>query len=252
MLGLSVEGMSMSKTTIYFCTAVLCVLSITGCFATQNVVSQKKDEANTEPVKLLLRLTQDVVDKRMKESGSLYKFCYERELIKDPDIYGIIWLYFVVDKDGSVSNVFVAQSTMNNRNVEQCLMQVTKQIQFPKHGGNNPVRISYPFLFTAADDQSQIESSRKIYNKLMSALESANEKCRHEKDEMAECVCILLAQEKLPQMKHEKETMQIPLTYKDHKFDISEDNKFRHGELVPVFELVVEKPGVLTSCQELK
>ena len=54
---------------------------------------------------------------------------------------------WIVSPEGEVTNAFVKESTMNNKNVETCITGSIKTWRFPKPKGGGTVQIEYPFVF---------------------------------------------------------------------------------------------------------
>jgi len=95
-------------------------------------------------------LSQKVVGDYIKRYWAQFKFCYERELSKNPNLYGKISINFTIDGSGRVSEATTIQTTMNNANVEECLLRVIRRIRFPQPKGGGEVIVTYPFLFQTA------------------------------------------------------------------------------------------------------
>jgi hypothetical protein len=89
---------------------------------------------------------QRVVDKFMSQ----IKFCYEREIQKIPNLEGKIIAHWVITGDGHVQTSSVAESTMGNAPVEQCVLKIVNRMVFPKPRGGGIVKVNYPFVFSAA------------------------------------------------------------------------------------------------------
>ena len=75
------------------------------------------------------------------------KHCYEKQLLVDPNLFGKVVAAWTIDKEGKVSLSSVKKSTMNSRNVENCIVAKIKNWNFPKPKGGGQVLVSYPFLF---------------------------------------------------------------------------------------------------------
>jgi TonB family protein len=54
---------------------------------------------------------------------------------------------FVIGSSGRVSRAAVKESSLHNANVERCVLQVIKRIQFPEPAGGGTVEVTYPFKF---------------------------------------------------------------------------------------------------------
>ena len=78
---------------------------------------------------------------------STYKGCYQRQLQRTPSLQGTITVEFIIEEDGLVERARVASSSLNNAQVEQCIIQNLRGSQFPTPRGGTVV-VTYPFNFT--------------------------------------------------------------------------------------------------------
>ena len=81
------------------------------------------------------------------------KFCYERELVKTPNLMGRVMVQFTIAGTGAVIASMVQSSTMNNPTVEQCIATSVRRWEFPKPQGGGIVMVTYPFVMKAAGDE---------------------------------------------------------------------------------------------------
>lgn len=96
---------------------------------------------------ILGALDKSLIDAVIKRNMNQIRYCYQRELTKNPSLGGKITVKFVIAKDGSVSKSETKQSTMNNSAVEECINQRFMKFQFPEPKGGGIVIVSYPFIF---------------------------------------------------------------------------------------------------------
>ncbi len=89
---------------------------------------------------------QTVVRKHVKEMQN----CYERALVKNPNLEGKIVLSWDVELNGSVADVEVESNTLQDPEVTRCLSARPATWKFPKPVDGKPVRVSYPFVFSPA------------------------------------------------------------------------------------------------------
>ena len=73
--------------------------------------------------------------------------CFERELQVNPSLSGNITANWRIELDGSVSNVMISSSTLNNNNVESCVTRVISRMRFAEPDGGM-CEINYPFVFS--------------------------------------------------------------------------------------------------------
>ena len=99
---------------------------------------------------ILGSLDKNVIQAVIQRHLNQIRYCYQRELTKDPDLGGRVVIKFVVARDGTVSSANVKSTTMYNDAVESCIAGRFMRFQFPEPAGGGIVIVSYPFVFTAA------------------------------------------------------------------------------------------------------
>jgi len=87
------------------------------------------------------------IDASVKRNLSKIRWCYEKELTKNSSLNGRIVINFIINGSGSVFVSTMLNSTMNNENVERCVADQIKKIQFPAPRGGGIVIVNYPFVF---------------------------------------------------------------------------------------------------------
>jgi len=92
-------------------------------------------------------LDRSVIDAYIKRNLAKIRWCYEKELNKDPKLFGRIVINFIISGTGSVSSSKVNRTTMGNENVESCVADQIKKIRFPAPKGGGIVIVNYPFVF---------------------------------------------------------------------------------------------------------
>ncbi|MCB9758952.1 MAG: energy transducer TonB [Alphaproteobacteria bacterium] len=88
------------------------------------------------------------IDAVMKRNLSRFRYCYQRELTRDPTLSGKITLSFAIAKDGHVSSANVKSSSLGSEPVESCMLSTVRTLTFPEPKGGGVVIVSYPFLFS--------------------------------------------------------------------------------------------------------
>lgn len=97
---------------------------------------------------ILGALDKSLIDAVIKRNMARIRYCYQRELTKNPSLGGKITVKFVIAKDGTVSSATTKSSTMNNPAVESCINSQFMKFQFPEPKGGGIVIVSYPFIFS--------------------------------------------------------------------------------------------------------
>jgi TonB family protein len=100
-------------------------------------------------VKTRGRLDKEIIRRVIRSHLKEVKFCYETELVRKPDLYGRLTVQFTITPTGTVSSSAVEQSTVGNRNVEQCIAAAVKRWTFPQPEDGGVVLVNYPFVLQA-------------------------------------------------------------------------------------------------------
>lgn len=89
---------------------------------------------------------QSVVESRR---GAI-QHCYERQLQTNPELAGNVTVNWRVELDGSTSNVMIAESTLNDQDVEACVVRNIERMMFDEPDGGM-CDVNYPFVFSGLD-----------------------------------------------------------------------------------------------------
>lgn len=79
---------------------------------------------------------QDDVQVVVTRHNNSIEYCYERELKRDPNLKGKIVIRFTITPQGTVKNVELISSTLNNRKVERCV--ISRVRRWSDFGAINP------------------------------------------------------------------------------------------------------------------
>lgn len=94
-------------------------------------------------------LSKEEVERVINNKMGQIKYCYEKELVKNPKLGGKIVTNFIIGLQGSVTRSSISTSTMANPVVESCISSVMRSLKFPKPGGGT-VEVFFPFMFRVA------------------------------------------------------------------------------------------------------
>lgn len=92
-------------------------------------------------------LTRGQIDEVIQRSMAQIRYCYQRELNRQPDLAGKVTVKFTIARDGTVSSSAVKTSSLGNESAESCLVGRFYRMNFPEPMGGGAVLVSYPFLF---------------------------------------------------------------------------------------------------------
>jgi hypothetical protein len=92
-------------------------------------------------------LDRETIRRVIRRHRNEYRYCYEKELNTKRDLNGKIIMKFTIAGNGAVIASKVLSSTMNNRNVENCIAKKIKRWMFPAPKGGGIVVVKYPFIF---------------------------------------------------------------------------------------------------------
>ena len=95
-------------------------------------------------------LSRDVINRIIQRHYNEVKYCYEKELTKDPALYGKVAVMFVIDGAGRVGDALVQQSTMGSEPVESCIVTHVLRWAFPAPEGGGTVQVTYPYVFKSS------------------------------------------------------------------------------------------------------
>jgi len=111
-----------------------------------------KDETQFIPGKTTVvgGLSREVINRVIQRHYNEIKYCYEKELSKDPGLYGKVTMLFVIEGNGRVGDALVQQTTMSNEAVETCMLNHVRRWVFPAPQGGGTVQVTYPYVFKAS------------------------------------------------------------------------------------------------------
>ena len=93
-------------------------------------------------------LDKRVIQKVVQQHRAELRACYEREVARVKGLSGKLDVNWIIAANGSVVSVGINESTIRNKNVEDCVTNSIKRWRFPAPKGGGMVRIAtYPFVF---------------------------------------------------------------------------------------------------------
>lgn len=95
-------------------------------------------------------LDKELIRRVIEQHKAQIRYCYEKELVRNPGLFGKLGMVWTIQADGSVRDVSVKQTTMNDPNVERCIASKIRTWMFPKPKGGGIVIVNYPFVFKSS------------------------------------------------------------------------------------------------------
>jgi pSer/pThr/pTyr-binding forkhead associated (FHA) protein/outer membrane biosynthesis protein TonB len=92
-------------------------------------------------------LDKEVIARVIRSQLGQIRYCYERQLSANPDLYGKIMVKFTIGAAGAVTAQSIGTTSLNNAMVEGCILRRIAGWQFPQPKGGTEVLVTYPFLF---------------------------------------------------------------------------------------------------------
>lgn len=89
-----------------------------------------------------------VIDQVVKRHLASIRYCYQRELQKQPTLAGKLSVKFTIAADGSVSSATAASTTLGSPAVEACVAGRFLKMEFPPLKGGGVAVVRYPFWFS--------------------------------------------------------------------------------------------------------
>lgn len=93
-------------------------------------------------------LDPEIVRRWIKRNIMKLSYCYDRELAGNTKLLGTVTTKLTIGSNGAVTSA--KASGMNDKNVESCVVQVIKGIEFPKPKDGAPVAVTFPITFRPA------------------------------------------------------------------------------------------------------
>lgn len=96
-------------------------------------------------------LDKEIIAQYIKNYLGEIRYCYERQLSAEPDLYGKVQVKFTIDGGGNVSEYRIGTTTLNSAMVEGCILRRLARWKFPKPKGGTNVLVTYPFMFKSTN-----------------------------------------------------------------------------------------------------
>jgi hypothetical protein len=113
-------------------------LSLTGSAGTNPI-------ALTQEATMESGLDRDQIAAVVNRNMGQIRFCYEQGLQGDASLNGRVAVDFTISGSGQVSAAGIANTTLNSKMIEDCIVMRLKTWKFPLPQGGVNVKVTYPF-----------------------------------------------------------------------------------------------------------
>ena len=110
---------------------------------------ERAAQVQSEPPVVAGSLPAATIQRVVRAHVSQLRFCYERELVRAPEVEGRVLVAFTIGADGAVAAAEVAESSLQSPPVEACVLRRVRRWRFPEPEGEGLVSVRYPFVFEA-------------------------------------------------------------------------------------------------------
>ena len=96
-------------------------------------------------------LSREEIQRVINRVMSQIKYCYDKELNKDPNLEGKLVMFWLISGTGDVQSASAAQNTFSGASsapIEQCVSRIIQRLKFPTPKGGGVVNVTYPFVFS--------------------------------------------------------------------------------------------------------
>jgi outer membrane biosynthesis protein TonB len=99
-------------------------------------------------------LPREVIARIVSRHRGELRFCYERRLAEQPDLFGSVTTLFVIDATGAVS-VSHVYDQLGDPSLATCMISRIQRWRFPEPQGGGIVRVTYPWHFSPRSSTSR-------------------------------------------------------------------------------------------------
>jgi TonB family protein len=90
-------------------------------------------------------LDKDIIRRLVRAHINEVRSCYNAGLSENRKLAGRVVINFVIGRTGKVASSVVAESTLSDTTVGNCIAKAVKRWTFPKPRGDDSVIVTYPF-----------------------------------------------------------------------------------------------------------
>ncbi|MDP7039227.1 MAG: AgmX/PglI C-terminal domain-containing protein [Myxococcota bacterium] len=106
---------------------------------------QKSAEADTVTLEAR-KVCEDAAREKIKRARGV-SYCYEKELPRNPNLAGEVVALLKIDAAGKLSALSISNSTLDNDNVQNCILKKMKRVTFASCPEGGALELTYPWAF---------------------------------------------------------------------------------------------------------
>jgi len=91
-------------------------------------------------------LDKDIIRRIVRAHINEVRYCYNQGLARDPNLKGRVSVQFTIGPSGQVPVAVVAENSLKDNNVANCVAKAVKRWKFPKPPGGGNAVVTYPFV----------------------------------------------------------------------------------------------------------
>ena len=99
-------------------------------------------------------IDKDIIRRVVRSHLNELRHCYYQSLVRRPRLRGRVAVQFTINGAGRVPAAVVAESSLADPIVGQCMAKAVKRWAFPKPDGGGNVLVTYPFILEPGDPPS--------------------------------------------------------------------------------------------------
>jgi outer membrane biosynthesis protein TonB len=113
--------------------------------AGQQRASEPRVTIETTGASVVGDLDKSIVRRYLRRHIPRLRYCYEKQLLENPELEGALTIHFEITPQGLVEEV---EASGLHPKVNDCVSTTIRAIQFPIPNDGGSVRVTYPFTFT--------------------------------------------------------------------------------------------------------
>jgi len=91
-------------------------------------------------------MDKDIIRRIVRSHINEVRYCYNQGLVRDPNLKGRVSIQFNIGPTGKVAAAVVANSSVKDKNVGNCIAKAVKRWKFPRPKTGGSAVVTYPFV----------------------------------------------------------------------------------------------------------